>query len=272
MQDKREKGPRKPRDRIITDEAFDYYFEKSGLIPSLDGPGNTIVKSDSFINESLHRDLNRACYTLWKDQEGNVDWHPPSNDMVQNLVHPSMHNFVYDRSPFIQEEVVGVSNALDFMGEGKPVPGQSPVVRQNEFEPEFRIGSGKVGSETIERLVDKAVPAWDHCLREVNRYGEGTFAGRNMSRFEWIPEASDENDDLWTPEYDLEEFLHKDVELSHQELSDLEEECYHGSENPVEYDQDENDRRMNEGLPPLTPNIDDETMAGANGSKPAGEV
>ncbi|KAG5808941.1 hypothetical protein H9Q74_008892 [Fusarium xylarioides] len=310
MQDKLERGPRKPRDRIITDAAFDYcikelrgkarYFAQSGLIPTLNGPGNTIIKSDSFINETLHRDLNRACDTLGKDQKDNVDWHPRSNDMVRNLIHPSMHNFVYDRSPFIQEEVVGVSNALDFIGEGKPVRGLTPVVRQNEFEPEFRIVSG-IGLEywsdkyqwlpanvgfredgsaeftsyvnnlhptkfpeiyrTIERLIDRAIPAWDHSLREAGRLGEGTFAGRNKSRFGWIQEASDENDELWTPEFDMEEFLHTGVKLTHQELRDLEEECYHESENQVEFDEDENNRRMNEGLPPLTPNIDDETMA-----------
>ncbi|KAI1049620.1 hypothetical protein LB505_014275 [Fusarium chuoi] len=84
------------------------YLEKSGLIPTLDGPGNTIIKSDSFIDGKLHRDINRACYTLRKDQEGNVDWHPRSNDMVQNLICPSMYNFVYDRLPFVQQEVVGV--------------------------------------------------------------------------------------------------------------------------------------------------------------------
>lgn len=72
---------------------------------------------------------------------------------------------------------------------------------------------------------------------------------------------SDENGDLWTPEFNVKEFFHKDVELTHQELRDLEEECYHESEDPVEFDEDEDQRRMNEGLPPLTPNVDDETMA-----------
>ncbi|ENH75536.1 hypothetical protein FOC1_g10005510 [Fusarium oxysporum f. sp. cubense race 1] len=268
LQDKLGQGPRKPRDRIITDAAFDYcveelrgkarYFAQSGLIPTLDGPGNTIIKSDSFIDENLRRDLNRACYTLWKDQEGNVDWHPRSNDMVQNLIHPSMHNSVYDRSPFIQDEVVGVSNALDFMGKGEPVRGQTPLVRENEFRSQFGIGSGKVLPEywsdkyqwlpanvefrqdgsaeftsyvnnlhptkfpeiyrTIERLVERVIPAWDHCLREFPRFGDEAFAGRDKSRFEWMHEAFDEDDDLWTPE-------------------------------------------MNEGLPPLTPNVDDEAMA-----------
>ncbi|KLO91927.1 Uncharacterized protein LW93_14823 [Fusarium fujikuroi] len=174
-------------------------------------------------------------------------------------------------------------------------------VFEHVWEPEFTIGSGKISSEywsdkyqwlpanigfrkdgsaeftsyvnnlhptkfpdiykNIERLVDKAIPAWDHCLREVSRFTDGTFAGRNKSRFEWIKEASDENDGLWTPEFNVEEFLHKDVELTHQELCDLEEKCYHESEDPIEFDEDEDQRRMNEGLPPLTPDVDDETMA-----------
>ncbi|CVK95957.1 uncharacterized protein FMAN_13879 [Fusarium mangiferae] len=246
MQDKLGKGSRKPRDRIITDAAFDYciqelrgkarYFEKSGLIPTLDGPGNMIIKSDSLVDKSLHRDLNKACYTLLKDQEGNADWHPRN------------------RSPFIQEEVVGVSNALDFMGEGKPIGSEYWSDKYQWLPANVRFredGSAEFTSyvnnlhptkfpdiyRTIERLVDRVIPAWDHCY--------------------W----SDEKDDLWTPEFNVGEFLHKDVELTHQELRDLEEECYHESEDPVEIDEDEDQRRMNEGLPPLTPNVDDETMA-----------
>lgn len=78
-----------------------------------------------------------------------------------------------------------------------------------------------------------------------------------------LMDFSDENDDLWTPEFNVKEFLHKDVELTHQELRDLEEECYHESEDPVEFDEDEDQRRMNGGLPPRTPNVDDVTMAEA---------
>ncbi|KAH7153913.1 hypothetical protein DER46DRAFT_627874 [Fusarium sp. MPI-SDFR-AT-0072] len=290
LQDKLGEGPRKPRDRIITDAA---YFAQSGLIPTLDGPGNTIIKSGSFIDETLHRDLDRACYTLWKDQEGNVDWYSRSNDMVQNLIHPSMYNFVYDRSPFIQEEIVGVSNALVFMGQGELVRGQTPLVLPEYWSDKYQwlpanVGFREDGSadftsyvnnlhptkfpeiyRTIERLVDRVIPAWDHCLREVPRFGDESSAGEISQAeillrrccFMWLMNGSDEDDDLWTPEFDVDEFLHKDVQLSHQELRDLEEECYHDAEEPVEFDEDEYQRRMNEGLPPLTPNVDDETMA-----------
>jgi hypothetical protein len=115
------------------------------------------------------------------------------------------------------------------MGKGEPVRGQTPLVRENEFRSKFGIGSGKVLPEywsdkyqwlpanvgfredgsaeftsyvnnlhptkfpeiyrTIERLVDRVIPAWNHCLREVPRFGDETFAGRDKSRFEWIHEA-----------------------------------------------------------------------------------
>ncbi|KAF9771346.1 hypothetical protein IL306_011005 [Fusarium sp. DS 682] len=298
-QDKLEEGPPKPQSRIITDAAFDYciqelqgkarYFEQTGLIPTLDGPRNTIIKSDSYIDDALHRDLNRACYMLWKDHESNIDWHPRN------------------RSPFIQEEAVGVSNALELMGKGEPVKGETPIdrnpviwlprgYRSSKVLPDYwsdkyqwlpaNIGFRDDGSakftsyvnnlhpskfpdiyKTIERLIDRAIPAWDHCLREVSSYKDKSFVGRAKSRFKWIHEASDDDDELWTPEFDIDVFLHKDIQLTHQELRDLEEDCYHDAEEPIERDEDEDRRREDEGLPPLTPNVDDESLAIAKWEK-----
>lgn len=78
---------------------------------------------------------------------------------------------------------------------------------------------------------------------------------------------SDEDDELWTPELNIEEFKNKDIQLGDQELEDLEYDCYDAAENPVEPDEEENKRRHEAGLPPLTPNIDDETMARAKWKK-----
>lgn len=71
------------------------YFVETGLIPTLDSAGNTIVKSDKLISDRLRDELVEAFETLRADQAVNVDWHPRSNDMVQNLVHPSMYPFVF---------------------------------------------------------------------------------------------------------------------------------------------------------------------------------
>ncbi|GFP59158.1 hypothetical protein TASIC1_0012016100 [Trichoderma asperellum] len=121
-----------PECRIISEAAFEFciaelrnkakYFIETGLIPTLDSAGNAIIKSDNLISDSLRDELVKAFETLRADQAANVDWHPRSNDMVQNLVHPSMYPFVYGRSKFLDEEQVGTKNALEFVGKGRVVP------------------------------------------------------------------------------------------------------------------------------------------------------
>ncbi|RFU79345.1 hypothetical protein TARUN_2881 [Trichoderma arundinaceum] len=121
-----------PKSRIISEKAFEFciaelrnkaaYFVKTGMIPTLDSAGNTIVKSDTLISSGLRDELIKAFETLRADQAANVDWQPRSNDMVQNLIHPSMYPFVYGRSKFLDEEEVGTENALEFIGKGRIVP------------------------------------------------------------------------------------------------------------------------------------------------------
>lgn len=78
---------------------------------------------------------------------------------------------------------------------------------------------------------------------------------------------SDEDDELWIPELNIEEFKNKDIQLANEELEDLEYDCYESAENPVEPDEAEDERRREANLPPLTPNVDDETMARAKWKK-----
>lgn len=44
--------------------------------------------------------------------------------------------------------------------------------------------------KTIERLIDKAIPAWDQCLRENTDGRDNMVPGRSTSRFYQILEAS----------------------------------------------------------------------------------
>lgn len=78
---------------------------------------------------------------------------------------------------------------------------------------------------------------------------------------------SDEDDELWMPEFNIEEFKNKDIQLTHEELEELECDCYHSAREPVETDEEEDERRREADLPPLTPNVDDETMARAKWKK-----
>jgi glutathionyl-hydroquinone reductase len=72
-----------------------HHFEGTGLVPTLDSASNTVVKSDSVVSSELQNDLQAAFDQLHADQASNVDWHPRSNEMVQDLVHPSMYPFIY---------------------------------------------------------------------------------------------------------------------------------------------------------------------------------
>ncbi|KAK0704572.1 hypothetical protein B0H67DRAFT_498283 [Lasiosphaeris hirsuta] len=125
--------PMPTRTRIISPHAFDYciselrgkvpYFKETGLIWTLNSRENIVVKSDTVVPADVHEALKAAFVKLHVEQADNPDWHPWTNDMVQDLVHPSMYPFVFaGRSNFIQEEVVGVSDAVDkWAGKGEPV-------------------------------------------------------------------------------------------------------------------------------------------------------
>lgn len=48
--------------------------------------------------------------------------------------------------------------------------------------------------KTLEQAIDKAIPAWDQCLRGIDGYTNNgrrnkVIAGREKSRFEWIHDA-----------------------------------------------------------------------------------
>ncbi|KAL5353163.1 hypothetical protein ACLOAV_001196 [Pseudogymnoascus australis] len=200
--------------RIMSEDAFDYcmkelrqkaaHFQRTGLIPTLDSAGNTIVKSDTVVTPELQNELRAAFDQLRADQASDVDWHPRSDEKVQDLVHPSMYPLIYGKSNFFQEEVVGVSDAIElWAGKGKTLPKarQSGVSERDDsysagesaVPPEYwseeyqwlpanlafqEDGTVKFTSyinnlhpkkypsiyRTIEKLIDVAVPAWDQFL------------------------------------------------------------------------------------------------------------
>lgn len=75
------------------------HFQRTGLIPTLDSDGNTIVKSDTVVTPELQKELRAAFDLLRADQASDVDWHPRSDEKVQDLVHPSMYPLIYGIIP-----------------------------------------------------------------------------------------------------------------------------------------------------------------------------
>lgn len=157
-----------------------------------------MAKSDVLVGEELHTALQSAFDKLKTDQQTSPDWHPNSNDMVQDLVHPSMYPLVYGRTRAFEDECVGVEDAIKhWAGKGTVVPKEPKEVKEvlyswqrevdhysNDyqwlpanvaFQPD---GSVKFTSyinnlhptkypeiyQAIERLVETALPMWDQCL------------------------------------------------------------------------------------------------------------
>ncbi|KAI0021677.1 hypothetical protein F4780DRAFT_778460 [Xylariomycetidae sp. FL0641] len=210
------------------------YYESSGLIPTLDASAS-VVKSDNLISSSLHAELREAFDKLKADQASAPDWHPNTNDMVQDLVHPSMYPLVYGRSRVLGEELVGVEDAIEkWSGKGITIEAQTPP-------PPSQWGVGNVGGSTpaefwshrfqwlpsnvafqedgsvkltsyvngihpnkfpdvyrtIEKLIQAALPAWDQCLVENVSYDTREGAGRTKPRFPVPSFHSDDDEDIW---------------------------------------------------------------------------
>jgi hypothetical protein len=101
----------------------------------------SIAKSDSVVSAELHSALQNSFPRLQADQASDPDWHPNTNDIVQDLVHPSMYPLVYGRSPFHPQEVVGVEDAIDkWAGKGEIIP------RRPEWDEEPAQRSNNQGS------------------------------------------------------------------------------------------------------------------------------
>ncbi|KAK0719047.1 hypothetical protein B0T21DRAFT_60415 [Apiosordaria backusii] len=230
-------GPRKPnRQRIISEKAFDYCiaelrckaaeFKETGLIFTLNTNENTAIKSDSAVTHELQQDLRVAFDKLVAEQGANPDWHPWAQDMVQDLVHPSMHPFVYGKSLFLQDEVVGVEDAIEkWAGKGQVI--EKPPMQPREEPRPYRsdYSTRSFWSETyqwlpanlafqndgtvkftsyinnlhpkkhseiyriLERLIDTAIPAWERVLSGRAIIGEASVdtTGENGEEEEVAP-------------------------------------------------------------------------------------
>lgn len=180
-----------------------------------------VAKSDVLVGDSLRDSLRAAFSRLMEDHKGAPDWHPGTNEMVQDLIHPSLFPLVYGRTRVFRDEVVGVGDAVDkWAGKGdvieKPPPagdirGMSTGIGGSKVHPSFwsdtyqwlpanlefvegggvrftsyinNLHPGKYREvyDTIEKLVETALPAWDLCLAQYSR-GRRLGPGLLKARF-----------------------------------------------------------------------------------------
>lgn len=172
----------------------------------------SVSKSDHVVPSQVHDQLRDTFDRLIADQSHSPDWHPNSNDMVLDLVHPSMYPLVYGQSKVFKEELVGIANAVStWSGKGTVLPKNETtasgeghryavsrdnssywnetyqwlpanVLFQNNGSVKFTSCINNLHPQryaeiyhTIENLVEVVLPLWDQCLNE---------AGRLESRFD----------------------------------------------------------------------------------------
>jgi len=72
-----------------------------------------VSKSDTIVSDDLHALLSKAFDILLNDQAAGPDWHPKSNNMVRDLVHPSIYPLIYGQTKVVKHELVGVKDAIE---------------------------------------------------------------------------------------------------------------------------------------------------------------
>lgn len=82
-----------------------------------------VVKSDKAVSESIKFALQEAVKVLEDVPAHQKDWHPGSNDMVLDLVHPSLFPLIYGKSRVLKvgEKVVGIDDCIARCGEGEVI-------------------------------------------------------------------------------------------------------------------------------------------------------
>ncbi|KAF2208895.1 hypothetical protein CERZMDRAFT_114238 [Cercospora zeae-maydis SCOH1-5] len=123
---------------VLTEKAIDYCIEevrehasrlqKTNMVPAIDATG-VVFKSDSLVTTDMKEALKSAAAPLEDVADDQKDWHPHSNKMVLDLVHPSLFPLLYGRSTVLSEGRVPLDDCVSYIGKGliAPVPDDEHV-------------------------------------------------------------------------------------------------------------------------------------------------
>jgi hypothetical protein len=78
----------------------------------------TVIKSDNAISPELRQALIQGVFPLEDLPENQKDWHPGSNDMVLDLLHPSLFPLVYGTTRILPHGTVLLQNCASYTGMG----------------------------------------------------------------------------------------------------------------------------------------------------------
>ncbi|KAJ3514899.1 hypothetical protein NMY22_g14595 [Coprinellus aureogranulatus] len=240
--------------RAMTDSMFDFCIAElqhkaKNVYSDVNAPivvyNGNVVKSDTAVSESVKVALQEAVKVLEDVPDHQKDWHPGSNQMVLDLVHPSLFPLIYRKSRVLKvgEKVVGIEDCIARCGEGevleldksekdKPTP-QQRRYRQLNMDPysakfqwlpcEVDIsGDGaKITSyinnlhpkhtelyNLIEKIIDASIHLWERTLAPLHAADEPDFFERiecDDVEYQEEEEKEDKDDDEENDEEEEEE-------------------------------------------------------------------
>ncbi|KAG6844881.1 hypothetical protein H0H87_002716 [Tephrocybe sp. NHM501043] len=94
-------------------------FLKTGAVSVFNGD---VVKSDYAIPKDLQEALKAAVAPLEQVPHHVKDWHPDSDNLVLDLVHPSLFPLIYGRTRILPYDTIGLEDCIKRSGEGIVVP------------------------------------------------------------------------------------------------------------------------------------------------------
>lgn len=135
----------------------------TGFVSAIDA--NAVVyKSDTLVTDGQKKALLKTAAALEDVPEAEKDWHPGSDNMVLDLVHPSLFPLVYGRTHVMNESIEPMADATLFCSKGAlmPVPQGTDLGHATLFPARKDLGYGMYSKRF----------QWLPCEVDVNEYGE----------------------------------------------------------------------------------------------------
>lgn len=108
-------------------------LDQTGAVSVFDG-GAAVIKADGLVRSDVKSMLRTAAAKFEDVPDSEKDWHPNSDDLVLDLVHPSLFPLVYYKTRIVKDEPLNLSNALEAYGSGEVI--DLPV--SDDFESQNR--------------------------------------------------------------------------------------------------------------------------------------
>mmetsp|Transcript_6264 Transcript_6264/g.15100 ORF Transcript_6264/g.15100 Transcript_6264/m.15100 type:complete len:594 (-) Transcript_6264:147-1928(-) len=193
----RKKWLREAREQELKDNEISRAFEELDWAATFMDPGTktslsavpTVFQADALISDELHDELKRGLNPLETTED--VDYHPGSQKLAINLIHPSLHCYVRGRSKVTKEKNLDLENREWWFKDLRTVSEtkhQSESRRQHSCKRILNsvMGLPRILYASIKRRASGLIASTRQRLVEVVQQAlpDGQYSS---NRYQWLP-------------------------------------------------------------------------------------